>query len=123
MPQTGNVLIVDDDEDTCAVYRDVLNEFGIQADVARDGTEAEELMNSNSYHLALLDFRMPGLSGVEVFTRLRTLRDGIAGIMIAAFLTDDAEASAHAAGISQIFSKPVDFAALLPLIQEIVSRM
>jgi CheY-like chemotaxis protein len=66
---------------------------------------------------------MPGMTGVELFPRLRQLRNGIAGVLISAFLTADGEASAHAAGIQEILPKPVDILELLTFIQELLGRM
>lgn len=121
MAGASEILIVDDNIELCAALSDVLNECGLTADVAHDGAEALELASQNSYKLALLDFWMPGIDGVELFARLRASRLNLAGIMITAFLTREAETGAISSGILRIFSKPVDLTVLLSAIQEILS--
>jgi CheY-like chemotaxis protein len=119
----SHILIVDDDEDTCVAFGDVLTDCGYKVEIARSGGEALEIAGRKSFRLALLDFRMPGLTGIDLYRRLRHLQNGIAGILITALITGDAESVAQAAGIQHILSKPVDMVELLTLIQELLNQM
>ena len=65
------VLIVDDDEAVLTMLGKVMKSSGIEADVARCGTEAIELAGRGHYDLMLLDVNMPGMDGFEVVQTLR----------------------------------------------------
>ena len=60
------ILCVDDDPDTCASMSDILNDLGYLVRVAYDGHAALQLVPQQPYGLALLDYRMPGMAGLEL---------------------------------------------------------
>jgi CheY-like chemotaxis protein len=112
------LLVVDDDPDACASLADVLTDLGYAVDVAHDGAAALALVPQAPYRLALLDYRMPGMNGVEVYKRARALRPDLAGLLVTAYSTDDVRAEALRVGMRNVLLKPVAFEALLPLIAE-----
>jgi DNA-binding LytR/AlgR family response regulator len=59
------ILCVDDDPDTCASMSDILTDLGYLVSVAYDGHAALQLVQQQ-YGLALLDYRMPGMDGLEL---------------------------------------------------------
>jgi diguanylate cyclase (GGDEF)-like protein len=66
------VLIADDDEITLATLESLLSHLGHEAVRASDGTQAWELLQrEDAPSLAILDWMMPGLDGVEICRRLR----------------------------------------------------
>lgn len=66
------VLIVDDDEAVLTMLNKVMKSSDIQADTARNGREALELLEQGSYDLMLLDVNMPGIDGFEVVQTVRS---------------------------------------------------
>lgn len=58
---------MDDDPDTCASLSDILTDLGYRVDVAYDGPSALQLVERNRYGLAVLDYRMPGMDGLELY--------------------------------------------------------
>lgn len=72
------VLIVDDDTGANVVGGDILRELGYKVDLSHDGFQAiEKFQNNNVYDLVVLDLNMPGISGKEVFYRLKKLKPSI----------------------------------------------
>ena len=65
------ILCVDDDPDTCASMSDILTDLGYLVSVAYDGHAALQLVQQQPYGLALLDYRMPGMDGLELYRRIR----------------------------------------------------
>jgi len=111
---------VDDDPDTCASMSDILTDLGYGVSVACDGPAALELIKQNPYGLALLDYRMPGMDGLELYRRIRQVRPAVVGVFVTAFAANSMTAEAKAVGVRRILTKPVDFEELLPLVEEIV---
>ncbi|MCY3002127.1 MAG: response regulator [Planctomycetota bacterium] len=73
MIQRARVLIADDDLSVRSGVEDLLSPLGLEFVRAEDGTEALEIARAqlSDLHLLLLDLHMPGLTGLDVFTRLR----------------------------------------------------
>ncbi len=120
--RSSPILVVDDDPDNCACLSDVLTDLGYAADTAGGGRSALQLASRHGYDLALLDYKMPDMDGVELFVRLREGRPGVVGILVTAYAGDETMAAATRAGVRQVVSKPVDFGRLLPLVEEAVGR-
>jgi putative two-component system response regulator len=65
------VLIVDDDDIATDVLANAITQFGHQVTSAKDGFEALELIRSGEYRLVVLDWEMPGMTGIELCRRIR----------------------------------------------------
>ena len=65
------ILIVDDDDIATDVLANALAQFGHHVTSARDGFEALELIRSGAYRLVVLDWEMPGMSGIELCRHIR----------------------------------------------------
>jgi CheY-like chemotaxis protein len=113
------ILIVDDEPDTCASLSDILSDLGYRVDVAYDGPAALDLSRRQSYGLALLDYRMPGMDGVELYAHIRRVRADTVGVLVTAYAADTTLQAASRAGFRRVLPKPVDFGRLLPLIEEV----
>ena len=70
-----NILIADDDATNRTILLKFLEKWGYTVTVATDGAQAWEILQEpGAPNIALLDWMMPGIDGVEVCRRLRTLR-------------------------------------------------
>ena len=66
------VLVAEDNPVFQAMLRNILSKWGYEAVTARDGEEAWKILQSeNSPQLAILDWMMPGLDGLEICRRVR----------------------------------------------------
>ncbi len=70
--RTARVLIVEDEPEVQAVLADMLREAGYVVVVAKDGPNGLERCELEPMDIVLSDISMPGLSGWDVATRLRT---------------------------------------------------
>lgn len=66
-----NILLADDDEDYMAMTYAFLKQVGYNVDKATNGVEALEMLKTNKYQIALLDYFMPGLTGEDVVKEIR----------------------------------------------------
>lgn len=65
------ILIVDDDDISAEILSNALTRFGHQVTAARDGFEALELIRSGEFRMVILDWEMPGMTGVDLCRRIR----------------------------------------------------
>ena len=65
------ILIVDDEEDLISTMAERLELRGFQVDTATTGADALELAAASAYSVLILDVKMPGISGLELMTRIR----------------------------------------------------
>jgi len=64
-------LVVDDEESIVAFVSEVLRRSGYSVDAVRDGETALERMEEKAYDAILLDIRMPGMRGDEVYEEIK----------------------------------------------------
>ena len=67
----AEVLVVDDEESIVAFVSEVLRRSGYSVDAVRDGETALERMEEKAYDAILLDIRMPGMRGDEVYEEIK----------------------------------------------------
>lgn len=113
-----SVLVVDDDLDTCRNLQDILTDMDYEVETAQDGPAALDLVRRRPFDVALLDLKMPGMSGLDLYREIRHLRSGTVAMIVSAYATPETTSEALNAGAWQVLSKPVDIARLLPLIEE-----
>jgi DNA-binding NtrC family response regulator len=76
------VLVVDDDPMLGDLLQEVLQMSGHRCEVAKTGEAALELLAQETFDLVISDLWMPGLSGMELWERLREAHPGLARRMI-----------------------------------------
>ncbi len=81
------VLVIDDEDSILQMIREALMLNGYTVDVARDGEAALRRLNQYHYDLALCDWKMPGLSGQQVYERLQASNPDMSRRLI--FITGD----------------------------------
>jgi DNA-binding NtrC family response regulator len=117
-----NILVVDDDRDACHNISDILTDLGYAVDVAHDGPTALEKVRARSYDVALLDLKMPGMSGLELYREIRKFRSETVAIIITAHASATTAEEAMTAGAWKVFPKPVDFPHLLRLVEQALGQ-
>src|SRR6478735_7609584 len=75
MHPRAKVLVVEDEEPLALLLRYNLEAEGYAVDVVHRGDEAEVAIAESSPDLIVLDWMLPGLSGLELCRRLRTGKD------------------------------------------------
>jgi DNA-binding response OmpR family regulator len=68
-----NILIVDDDEDLINLFQTFLEYDGYKVDAFTDPVDALNSFKKNTYDLGLLDLKMPRMSGIILFQKLKNI--------------------------------------------------
>ena len=101
------VLVVDDDQDSVDFIEKVLRKDGYRVSSLTDGRKVQEEMRRNDVHLAIIDLKMPEISGLEVLKLMREEDTDIAAIMMTGYATLDSAVSALRGGVVDYLKKPV----------------
>ncbi|MEZ3487728.1 MAG: response regulator [Lachnospiraceae bacterium] len=107
------LLVVDNNEDLCQSAAAALKEIGIDAEWTLDGTSAVRLVEEHykrhtPYEVVLLDWKMPGMNGLETTRKIREIAGADLPILIiSAYDWSDIEDEARAAGAQGFISKPL----------------
>jgi CheY-like chemotaxis protein len=107
------VLVVDDDPGTRINLADILTDLGYRVDTADDGPAGLALLRARSYDVALLDFKMPGMSGLELYREIRAARPDTVAVLVSAYTDVTTRDAALGAGVWQVLPKPLDVPRLL----------
>ena len=70
-PKNVDLLLVDDDNDFREVAAKRFSRSGYRVQEAADGEQAARLCERRQFHVAVLDLRLPGMSGLELMEKLR----------------------------------------------------
>ncbi|MDE5680220.1 MAG: response regulator, partial [Lachnospiraceae bacterium] len=107
------MLVVDNNEDLCHSAVATLKEIGAEAEYALSGEEAVAMVNKHhqagdDYQFVLLDWRMPGMDGMQTAQEIRKhVGENITILIISAYDWSDIEEEARKAGAQGFISKPL----------------
>ena len=78
------ILLVDDDEDHLLLFTMILEKQGFTLDTYNDPIAALSHFKPNYYDLAVIDYLMPNLNGLELYKRLREIDSSIKALFLTA---------------------------------------
>jgi len=100
------ILIVDDAGPVVVLCVNVLQALGYAVKGANRGEAALELMRKEPFDLMVLDYKMPGMTGFEVFQQARTQHPEMAVVLVTGHGTPEIINEANRMGFSAILLKP-----------------
>lgn len=108
----ARILVVDDNNMNLMVVKGLLKKTKVQIVTCNNGRECLERMQKEHFHIILLDHMMPGMDGMEVIKRTRTLENNRCTSTPIIALTANALKGMKEmyleAGFTDYLSKPVD---------------
>jgi DNA-binding response OmpR family regulator len=115
------VLVVDDNRDILDLIHRVLQTYGYDVVIARDGLEALQQESTTQPDLVVLDVNLPTLDGWEVCRRIKARR--AVPIMLLTVRAERADLErSQAAGADDHLPKPFDITEFLSHISQLVAR-
>jgi two-component system phosphate regulon response regulator PhoB len=120
----ARILIVEDEEPLTLLLRYNLEAEGFEVDSVARGDDAELHLRDHTPDLVLLDWMLPGLSGIELCRRLRTRRDTerVPIIMLTARGEETERVRGLATGADDYVVKPFSLPELIARIQALLRR-
>ena len=112
---SASILVVEDDENVGEFLQQVIDEYTpYNTSVVHDGTGALERARQIQPCLLLLDYKLPGINGLEVYDRLQSMEEtrGVPAIMMSASLPTE---ELQRRGIYQL-RKPMDIGNVIRMI-------
>jgi len=102
-----NILVVDDEEEICEMFKKWLYLEGHRVKFASTGKSAIDLFKKENFDIVYLDIVMPGISGIEVFEKIRKIPSKTKIVLITGELLDNKILEElKQKGISKILKKP-----------------
>jgi DNA-binding response OmpR family regulator len=107
------ILIVEDEQKVASFIKKGLEESHYDADIAYEGISAEKLARQYKYNLFILDIILPGIGGLELCRKFKTLFPNTPVLMLTALGTTDDKLAGFDAGANDYLVKPFEFRELL----------
>jgi DNA-binding NtrC family response regulator len=108
MEKKISILVVDDEEsvrDSLSIW---FTEDGYRVGCAENATKALSILESDNYDIILADIKMPGMDGLEMLRRIKSLNKDSIVIVMTAFATVDTAVKALKDGAFDYVTKPFD---------------
>lgn len=121
MSQT-KILVIEDEERIRQFLQRGLGFEGFRVDVAEDGPTGLKLARDNPPDLILLDVMLPGMDGLEVCERLRSVNDEVPVLMLTAKESIEDRVKGFDAGADDYLVKPFAFDELLARVRALLRR-
>jgi DNA-binding NtrC family response regulator len=102
------VLLIDDEEAFLKAMARLLNRRGMIVYQARDGAEGLQLIEKEDVDVAVIDLKMPGLSGMEVLTKLKKMKPDVEAIILTGHATVESGVEGMRQGAADYLFKPQD---------------
>jgi len=115
----NKILVADDEESMRWVLSKALKRKGFNVDLAKDGDEALGMIQTTHYDLAVLDIKMPGLSGLDLLDRAREARSDLLVVIMTAEASMKNAVEAMKRGAYDYITKPFDLDVIDAIIEKI----
>ncbi len=107
-----NILVIDDDKDICLALKKLFTLDGYKVKTISRPKNALRSIEKNTYHLILLDMKMPEMSGEELLDEIRKLDPDICVIVLTAFPSVDSAVHVFKNQVFDYIQKPFKIADL-----------
>jgi len=122
---------VDDDEPVLTSFKFLLVHFGYLVsdytnshEALEDSDEALEdfCVDPSEFNLVLIDYNMPGLSGIEMARKLRSMRKDVPIAITSGFIDTEVHLQAEAVEIHGIIPKPCEISDLKSIVSQLIAQ-
>lgn len=115
-----SILIVDDENNVTNLLEKVFNKEGYVTYKANCGEVALQIINCHQVDLVITDIKMPGMSGIELISKINDVDSSIKVILITAFATIETAIEAVKMGVVDYITKPFDLSDVLTSVEKFI---
>ena len=113
------ILVADDEESMRWVLSKALRKKGYSVDLAADGNQAMRMVREQPYDLAIVDIKMPGMTGLEFLDKARELRPDLLVVVMTAEASMKNAVEAMKRGAYDYITKPFDLEVIDAIIEKV----
>jgi DNA-binding response OmpR family regulator len=117
------ILVVEDEPETAASLKTLLEQNGYRVAIAKDGGQAQSTFVMFKPDFVILDLILPGESGFEICERMKQTNETIPVVMLSAIDLQEARVLADKVGADGYLTKPCEPAVLLDTIKAVAEEM
>ena len=114
----NKILIVDDEKNVLSSFKKVMSQEGYEIFTAANAEEGLSITKNNSIDLLIMDIRMPGMSGLEAFSKFKEIDQKAPIIIMTAYGTTETAINAMQLGAFDYIIKPFD----VPRMKELIKK-
>ena len=119
----GSILVVDDEKSVRSVIAEALQRKGFEVTTASSGMEALVAVNLQHFDMMFLDVKMPGMSGLDVLSRMATEHPETTVVMLTAVNSSTAEIEAVQHEAFMYLIKPCDLNEVTDVAEKVISGL
>jgi DNA-binding NtrC family response regulator len=108
-----NVLVVDDEDEFREIMLKRLQKHGLNAKEAENGQKALDILAHSHTDVVLLDYKMPGMDGIETLRRIKALKPLVEVLILTGHASVDSGIEGMKLGAFDYLTKPIDLEPLL----------
>jgi two-component system NtrC family response regulator len=118
-----HLLIVEDEKSQREMLEGFLLHQGFSITSVDGGEKALDMVRREHFDLVLLDYKMPGMDGLQTLREVKKINPELAVVMMTAYGTVETAVQAMKEGAADYLTKPVDLDELLVLIEKVSERI
>ncbi len=104
----ANILIVDDNIDTCQLLDELLRSEGYATRYAHTGQEGIEQVAKDACEVVLIDLKLPDMNGIDVFKEIKKISSDVVAIVITGYPSHEDAQRAYSIGAFDYLTKPFE---------------
>ncbi len=118
-----SILIVDDEDATRELCRDIASEMGLEVHTASTTNEALELLEQSPVDIVMTDLKVPQLGGLELLKRINTIQPNTSVMVLTQYGTIETAVTATRLGARDYVTKPFHVEELRTKIERLIQSV
>ena len=118
MAETVKIAVIDDEEGVRESFKMILKIKDYEVTAFEDGESATSTIKKGMFDMAFIDYKLPGMDGIEVLKRIKEIDPEIEVVIVTAYASESSHANAITLGALEYLRKPF----LMEEIYELVER-
>ncbi len=109
MPQSAQILLIDDEKESCLALSTLLRQIGYTVTATHSGEEALDLLQNQNFDLIISDLFLPGVSGIDILKKVKESSPRTCFILITGNASAETAVEAMKEGAFDYVTKPFNF--------------